>query len=159
MPKKTHKQDSREKIKFGTDGWRAVIGDGFTFENLKCISQATADFLNNSKRKPKDKKLKIAVGYDTRFMSEKFAEIVACVFSANGIKVILSDRAIPTPTISFTVKERKLDLGIMITASHNPPEFNGFKIKSSTGGSADINITQAVEKLLFKKEPKIISLN
>jgi len=148
--------DNKPKIKFGTDGWRAVIGDTFTFDNLKIITQATADLLNKSKKK--DKKLKIAVGYDTRFMSENFAEIVACVFAANGINVILSDRATPTPTVGFTVKNRKLDLGIMITASHNPPEFNGFKIKSSTGGSADVNITKKVEGLLFKSEPKLISL-
>ena len=158
MPRK-NRESRKTKIKFGTDGWRAVIGDTFTFENLRVVSQATADFLNSSRRKSKNKKFKIAVGYDTRFMSEKFAEVSACVFAANGIKVILSDRATPTPTISFAVKNRKLDLGIMITASHNPPEFNGFKIKSSTGGSADVNITKAVEKLLFRREPMILSLN
>ncbi|MFH1622695.1 MAG: phosphoglucomutase/phosphomannomutase family protein [Candidatus Omnitrophota bacterium] len=151
------KKKNTSEIKFGTDGWRAVIGDTFTFENLKYISQATADFL--IKTKPRGSKFKIAVGYDTRFLSEKFAEIAACVFAANGIKVILSDRATPTPTISFCVKNKRLDLGIMITASHNPPEFNGFKIKNSTGGSADVSITKAVEKLLFKKEPKFIDLS
>jgi len=155
MPKKATKNN--REIKFGTDGWRAVIGDLFTFENVKRVSQATADYL--IKTKPKESRFRITVGYDTRFLSEKFAEVSACVFAANGIKVILSDRAIPTPTISFCVKNRKLDLGIMITASHNPPEFNGFKIKSSTGGSADVKITKAVEKLLSKKEPRSISLN
>ncbi|MBL7197918.1 MAG: phosphoglucomutase/phosphomannomutase family protein [Candidatus Omnitrophica bacterium] len=158
MSRKVIKKVNKAAIRFGTDGWRAVIGDTFTFENLRYVSQATVDFLNNTKRKFKNSKFKIVVGYDTRFMSEKFAEVVACVFAANGIKVILSDRAMPTPAISFCVKNRKLDLGIMITASHNPPEFNGFKIKSSTGGSADVDITKTVEKLLFKKEPKIISL-
>lgn len=152
----TKKESSRAKIKFGTDGWRAVIGDTFTFDNLKVVSQATADYLNRTK--PKGKKFKIAVGYDTRFMSENFADVVAGVFAANGIQVILSDRATPTPTISFTVKNRKLDMGIMITASHNPPEFNGFKIKSSTGGSADVNITKAVEGLLFKKDVNFMPL-
>jgi phosphomannomutase len=157
MSKRITRKDNNPEIKFGTDGWRAIIGDTFTFENLRHISQATADFLNSSKSgKPK---FKIVVGYDTRFMSEKFAEVAACVFAANGIKVILSDRATPTPSVSFCVKKRELDLGIMITASHNPPEFNGFKIKSSTGGSADVNITKAVEKFLFKKEPKLVSLN
>ncbi|MFH1622085.1 MAG: phosphoglucomutase/phosphomannomutase family protein [Candidatus Omnitrophota bacterium] len=151
------KNKNASEIKFGTDGWRAVIGEAFTFENLKYVSQATADFLNSTKSR--GSKFKIVVGYDTRFLSEKFAEIAACVFAANGIKVILSDRATPTPTISFCVKNRKLDLGIMITASHNPPEFNGFKIKSSSGGSADASMTKAVEKLLFKKESKFIDLN
>ncbi|MDD5618302.1 MAG: phosphoglucomutase/phosphomannomutase family protein [Candidatus Omnitrophica bacterium] len=159
MPKtKVSKCCGKATIKFGTDGWRAVIGDTFTFDNLKVISQATADFLNKQKSKAKDKKLKITVGYDTRFLSENFAETVACVFAANGIQVILSDRMTPTPTVSFTVKTKKLDLGIMITASHNPPEFNGFKIKSSTGGSADLDITKAVEGLLFKKEPQVLPL-
>ena len=157
MSKKNNRANRKDKIKFGTDGWRAVIGDTFTFENLEVVSQATADFLNSLK--PKNKKFKIVVGYDTRFMSEKFAEIAACVFAANGINVILSDRAIPTPTVSFIVKKRKLDLGIMITASHNPPEFNGFKIKSNTGGSADVSITKKVERLIFKSEPKILSLS
>lgn len=157
MPKKTTQRFNKEPVKFGTDGWRAVIGDTFTYENLKRVSQATAEYL--IKTKPKGSKFKIVVGYDTRFLSEKFAEISARVFAANGIKVILSDSFTPTPTISFCVKNRKLDLGIMITASHNPPEFNGFKIKSSTGGSADVNVTKAVEKLLSKKEPKFISLS
>ncbi len=155
MSKKATK--SNREIKFGTDGWRAVIGDTFTFKNVKRVSQATADYL--FRLKPKGAKIKIVVGYDTRFQSEKFAEVSACVFAANGIKVILSDRATPTPTISFCVKKKKLDLGIMITASHNPPEFYGFKIKSSTGGSADVSITKAVERLLSKKEPRSISLN
>ncbi|MBM3245471.1 MAG: phosphoglucomutase/phosphomannomutase family protein, partial [Candidatus Omnitrophica bacterium] len=97
------------EIKFGTDGWRAVIGDTYTFKNLKVISQATADFLGSGK--------KIAIGFDTRFMSGRFAEIAAGVFAANGIEVFLSDRPVPTPTLSFAVKNRKLDLGIMITAS------------------------------------------
>ncbi|MDD5006056.1 MAG: phosphoglucomutase/phosphomannomutase family protein [Candidatus Omnitrophica bacterium] len=153
------KNSIKEKIKFGTDGWRAVIADTFTFENLKIVSQATADFLKSSQAKSKNKKLNIAVGYDTRFMSENFAEIVACVFAANGINVILSDRLTPTPTISFAVKTRKLDLGIMITASHNPPEFNGFKIKSHTGGSADISVTKKVEKLLCKNKPRFMPLS
>lgn len=159
MPKISQQKDCQAKIKFGTDGWRAVIGDSFTFDNLKIISQATADFLNTSKKKSSKGKFIVAIGYDTRFLSEKFAEISACVFAGNGIKVILSDRATPTPTVSFAVKTNNLDLGIMITASHNPPEFNGFKIKSPTGGSADTNITGAVEKLLFKNKPKVISLN
>lgn len=128
------------EIKFGTDGWRGVIGDDYTFKNLKIVSQAVADYLGKGK--------KAAVGYDTRFMSERFAEISAQVLSANGIEVILSDRAIPTPALSFCVNKRKLDLGIMITASHNPAEYNGFKIKTNTGGAAGPEITKKVESLL-----------
>ncbi len=131
-------------IKFGTDGWRAVIGESYTFANLKIVSQAVSDYLGPGKR--------IAVGFDTRFMSGRFAKIAAEVFSNNGIKVVLSDRPIPTPALSFAVKSRKLDLGIMITASHNPAEYNGFKIKTPSGGAAGQDITSTVE-ILFGKTP------
>lgn len=132
-------QDNLE-IKFGTDGWRGIIGDNYTFGNLKILTQAVADYLGAAK--------KVAVGFDTRFMSANFAQIVAEVFSNNGIEVILSDQPIPTPTLSYTVKSRKLDLGIMITASHNPAEYNGFKIKDPSGGSAGPEVTGKIEKLL-----------
>lgn len=87
-------------------------------------------------------------------MSAEFAKTAANVLSANGLKVTLSDRAIPTPALSFTVRERKLDLGIMITASHNPPEYNGFKIKNPSGGAASQDVTDAVEALLGKNPVK-----
>lgn len=129
-------------IKFGTDGWRGVIGDDYTFKNLKVVSEAIADYLGPGK--------KVAVGYDTRFMSADFAEVVSDTLSNRGIEIILSDRAIPTPTLSFTVKSRKLDLGIMITASHNPAEYNGLKIKTASGGAAGPEITAEVESRLGK---------
>lgn len=138
-------QDNAE-IKFGTDGWRGIIGDNYTFKNLKIVSQAVADYLVSAK--------KVAVGYDTRFMSAEFAGIAAEILKNNGMQVLLSDGAIPTPALSFTVKSRKLDLGIMITASHNPPEYNGFKIKVSSGGAAGPEVTDAVEKLLGRTAPK-----
>lgn len=137
-----------DKIKFGTDGWRAVIAKDFTFENLGRLTQATADYANKDLRTLSSGKLKVCVGYDTRFLSEKFAQTVAEVLSANNIEAILSDKAIPTPALSFAVKNLKLDLGIMITASHNPPEFNGFKIKNASGGAADVSVTQKVESLI-----------
>ena len=139
---------SNSEIKFGTDGWRAVIGQEYTFENLKIVSQAVADYLGSGKS--------IAVGFDTRFMSDRFAEVASGVFRDNGIEVILSDRAIPTPALSFTVKNRRLDLGIMITASHNPPEYNGFKIKNSSGGAAGPQVTQDIESRLGKTPIKEI---
>ena len=139
---------SNSEIKFGTDGWRAVIGQDYTFENLKIVSQAVADYLGSGKS--------IAVGFDTRFMSDRFAEVVCAVFRNNGIEVILSDRAIPTPALSFTVKNRRLDLGIMITASHNPPEYNGFKIKNSSGGAAGPQVTRDIESRLGKTPIKEI---
>lgn len=143
-------------IKFGTDGWRAVIGEDYTFENLKIISQAVADYLK--KNKPRDF-LKVVVGYDTRFMSYKFAQVVSSVFSANRIRVLLSKEPIPTPVVSLTTLRRGLDLGIMITASHNPYYFNGFKIKDERGASASLEITSKVEDLLYKTKPRVFSLD
>ncbi|MBN2831374.1 MAG: phosphoglucomutase/phosphomannomutase family protein [Candidatus Omnitrophica bacterium] len=138
--------NSVSTIKFGTDGWRAIIADTYTIENVKILSQAVADYLGRGK--------KVAVGYDTRFMSDKFALTAAVVFQSNGIEVILSDRPTPTPALSFVVKSRKLDLGIMITASHNPAEYNGFKIKNSAGGGASLELTKEVEGLLGKTPVK-----
>ena len=134
------------QIKFGTDGWRAIIADTYTLENVRILSQAVADYLGSSK--------KVAVGYDTRFMSAQFAQEAAIVLKNNGIEVLLSDQPTPTPALSFIVKSRKLDLGIMITASHNPAEYNGFKIKNAAGGGASQEITQAVEGLLGKNPVK-----
>lgn len=134
------------KIKFGTDGWRAIIGEDYTFSNVMLLTQAVADYLGPGK--------KAAVGYDSRFMSWRFAELAAGVLSANGIKVFLSDRIIPTPTLSFAVKNKKLDLGVMITASHNPAEYNGFKLKVSTGGAAGPEVTGEIEKRLGRSKVK-----
>ena len=131
-----------DQIKFGTDGWRAIIGDTYTFENLKILAQATADYLGKGKS--------VVVGYDTRFMSDKFAQVVSDVLGNNGIKVVLSDRCIPTPALSFAAKTLHMDLGVMITASHNPAEYNGFKIKMPSGGAAPVEVTKAVEALLGK---------
>jgi alpha-D-glucose phosphate-specific phosphoglucomutase len=141
---------SGKEIKFGTDGWRAVIADNYTFKNLKILSQAVADYLGTGRS--------VAVGFDTRFMSDKFAEAVANILGNNGLTVILSDRPIPTPALSFAVKSRRLDLGVMITASHNPPEYNGFKIKVPSGGAASAEVTSAVENLLGKSQVQEVPL-
>ena len=133
------------EIKFGTDGWRAVIADTYTFKNLKVLSQAVADYLGRGK--------KVAIGFDTRFMSDKFAAIVAEVLGNNEIKVVLSDSPVPTPALSLATRDLKNDLGIMITASHNPAEYNGFKIKLPSGGAAPVEVTRAVEDLLGKNTP------
>ncbi|MFA4988477.1 MAG: phosphoglucomutase/phosphomannomutase family protein [Candidatus Omnitrophota bacterium] len=138
------------QIKFGTDGWRAIIADTYTLENVKILSQAVADYLGSGK--------KVAVGYDTRFMSAKFAEAAGAVLKNNGMEVVLSDRPTPTPALSFIVKSRKLDLGIMITASHNPAEYNGFKIKNAAGGGASQELTRQVEALLCKNPVKDAAL-
>jgi len=130
-------------IKFGTDGWRGVISDNFTFENVRLAAQAIADYYIS-----RNKITKIAVGFDTRFMSDKYAEIVSVVLAGNGIDVVLSDRCVPTPTLSFAVQKRSLTSGVMITASHNPASYNGIKIKTAEGGAAGVEVTREVEKLI-----------
>ncbi len=138
-------------IKFGTDGWRAVISEDFTFDNVKIVAQAMADYIksdNGPASKVKDRR--VVIGYDTRFLSDKYAELMACVLAANGVKVILSDRPTPTPSVSFAIKNRSLTGGIMITASHNPARYNGIKYKAYYGGSAGPEITKAFEGYLGK---------
>jgi phosphomannomutase len=131
----------REEITFGTDGWRAIIADGFTFDNVALAAKAYAKYLK------KEGQVKgVAVGYDTRFLSKEFAEVVSGVIAASNIPVILSDQAIPTPALSYTVRSLELSGGIMITASHNPPNFNGFKVKGAYGGSATMAIVRKIEK-------------
>ena len=128
-------------IKFGTDGWRAVISDDFTFENLRIVAQAYCNYLIKNKLAKKG----IAVGYDNRFQSEDFALEAAKVAASNNIKVYYTEKSVPSPVTSFLVKNRSLGGGIMITASHNPPNWNGFKIKSQFACSASQDVTKAVE--------------
>ena len=135
-------------IKFGTDGWRAIIAKEYTFANVKVVSQAVADYVGAGK--------KVAIGFDTRFLSAEFAQASAEVLKANGLEVIVSDKAVPTPALSFAVRKRNCDLGVMITASHNPAQYNGFKIKTSTGGAAGSEITKAIEKLLAVSAVKTV---
>lgn len=137
-------------IKFGTDGWRAVISEDFTFENVKKVAQGMADYLKNEAQALKVKDRTVVIGYDTRFLSDKYAELVSSVLAANGIKVILSDRPTPTPSVSFAIKDRGLVGGVMITASHNPARYNGIKFKAYYGGSAGPDITKAFEAYLDK---------
>ncbi|HVR37241.1 MAG TPA: phosphoglucomutase/phosphomannomutase family protein [Methylomirabilota bacterium] len=133
-------------IKFGTDGWRAVIAEGFTFANLDRVTQATADFWNQhpvEKTRPT-----VVVGFDRRFLSDQFARRAAEILAGNGFSVLLVKSPTPTPAISFAVKAEKAVGGVMITASHNPPAFNGFKLKAHYGGSAEPSMCQGVEALL-----------
>ncbi len=143
------------KIKLGTDGWRAVISDDFTFANVRIVAQAIRDFLKDEYKS--EKKISTIVGYDPRFMSEKYAEIVAKNFVANGIDVVVTDRPSPTPAVAYAIKEKKLNGGVMITASHNPPYYNGVKYKAFYAGSADPGIVGKIEKKLHKSEPKRIT--
>jgi phosphomannomutase len=184
-------------IRFGTDGWRAIIAEGFTFANLERVAQACADYLvhqsaeqNNqpttksllqqlvevgqisqdeaetqmfrnvilkaveSAKTQTNSQSLVIIGYDYRFLSEKFAERVSEIIAGNGLRPALFDKAVPTPLVSWAVKESGAAGGIVITASHNPPEFNGFKIKAPWGGSASPEITSAVESLVDAQPPR-----
>jgi phosphomannomutase len=134
------------KIKFGTDGWRGVIADDFTFENIAKVALATANFYK------RHKKIKngIVIGYDSRFLSKEFAEKVAEVIGNRGIKVILSDKISSTPMVSLLTKNLNAAGGVVITASHNPAQYNGFKIKGDFGGPAHPETIAKVEKELKK---------
>lgn len=140
------------QIKFGTDGWRAIIAEDFTFRNVDRVAQATADYWSTNPVSGTEKK--VIVGYDRRFLSDQFGQRVAEVFGGNGIKVLLSDQPVPTPSVSFAVKKEKAVSGVMITASHNPPAFNGYKIKAWFGGSAEPALCQAIEAMLDRGEVK-----
>ncbi|MBV9080550.1 MAG: phosphoglucomutase/phosphomannomutase family protein [Elusimicrobia bacterium] len=131
------------EIKFGTDGWRDVIGDGFTFANVKRAAQAACDVA----RKESKSRL-ILIGFDRRFFSDRFAEAAASVAAGNGFRVELASQPISSPTLSFHVHQRRAAMGFMITASHNPYRFNGFKLKGVHGGSVDESVTKAVEARL-----------
>ena len=140
-------------IKFGTDGWRAVIAEEFTFDNVRVVAQALADYLDD---RSEDKR--VAIGYDFRFLSEDFARAVAEVLAANGVTVFLSPHACATPHVSYYVRKNNLPVGVVITASHNPYNYNGFKIKERFGGSASLETTKAVEGWLGKSAVKTMPL-
>ena len=137
-------------IKFGTDGWRALMDTDFTMENVEKVAQAYADHLVETVAAPNKHAARVVVGYDFRKNSEDFAARFADVLAANGVEVALSDCACPTPAVSFTIVRGKYDGGVAVTASHNPPGYNGIKLKTDFGGSAEKNITDAVERRLGK---------
>ena len=141
------------EIKFGTDGWRAVIAEDFTFTNVGRVAQAVADYY---KERMGEKGL--VVGYDTRFLSREFAELVAEVLTANDLPVVLSRQDCPTQCISFAIQTGNLAGGIIVSASHNPPEFNGIKIRESFGGSAPPEVTHQIEALLDKSKIRRVRL-
>lgn len=136
------------QIKFGTDGWRAVIAEDFTFANVERVAQATADYWAANPIAGTRKK--VVIGFDRRFLSDQFARRSAEVFLGNGFEVVLTDRPTPTPSVSYAVRAMKAVGGVMITASHNPPSFNGFKLKAHFGGSAEPSMCQGVESFLDK---------
>ena len=132
-------------IRFGTDGWRAVISDEFTFENVRHVSQAIADrALAHAQGGPPT----YVVGYDTRFLSDRYAHTVAGVLAGNGIRVLLTRRFAATPAVSYAIVHHGAQGGVMITASHNPPRYNGIKLKAAYGGSASPQASREVERIL-----------
>jgi phosphomannomutase len=131
-------------IKFGTDGWRGIIADEFTVENVKRVAQGTAQYIKN---KHSDN-LSIVLGHDCRFAGELFAETTAKVMCANGIKVKLAKNFVSTPMISLGAVKHKAALGVIITASHNPSEYNGFKLKAHYGGPSSPATIDEVEKAI-----------
>jgi phosphomannomutase len=147
-------------IHFGTDGWRGVISDTFTFHNLRLITQAIADavaseeWLNGAYSGPKPDSTKMVVGFDTRFLSDRYAAEAARVLAANGFKVYLTTADVPTPAVSYSVRHLGAIAGIMITASHNAPRYNGVKLKATYGGSAIGEQCRRVEVYLNDNESR-----
>ena len=128
-------------IEFGTDGWRGIIGEDFTFDNVRVCAQGVADYLQNRGTAAQG----LLVGYDTRFASEDFAAAVAEVLAANGIKVYLSPRATPTPVTTYAIVVKGAAGAVIITASHNPAVWNGFKYKPEYAGSASPEVVAELE--------------
>lgn len=135
-------------IKFGTDGWRAIIAEDFTFDNVRACAQAVADYLKDSGLASRG----LVIGYDTRFASEAFAAAVAEVVAANDVKVYLSPRVTPTPVVSYGILDRQAGGGVVITASHNPAAWNGFKYKPEYAGSASPEVVAELERRLANIE-------
>lgn len=148
----------KNEITFGTDGWRGIIARDFTFDNVRVCAQGTADYLKKSGMSARG----LIIGYDTRFASEDFAAAAAEVTAANGIKTYLCDKATPTPVVSYGVLAKKAAGAIIITASHNPGAWNGFKYKDQYGASAPDEITdemiKSIERILPKGPPERIPL-
>jgi phosphomannomutase len=182
----THRREHPSPVRFGTDGWRAPIAEEFTFENVERVAQAYADYVKQQQAQTAQAQQKkraqarksdsgaldaearsrtatahphVVVGYDRRFLSESFAARASEVLAGNEIEVSLFDTDVPTPLVSWAVRERAAAGGVVITASHNPPHFNGFKIKAPWGGSATPETTVAVETLLDANPVQLASLS
>ena len=146
-------------VKFGTDGWRAVISEEFTFANLRLVAQAIADLVRAENATDPS----VVIGFDTRFLSDRYAAEVASVMAANDVQTLLARADTPTPAISYAVVNRKATAGVMITASHNPPRYNGVKLKASYGGSASVAQHRLVERYLLEngaagQEPRLMPI-
>jgi phosphomannomutase len=138
--------ETKTVVKFGTDGWRGIIADDFTYANVRVAAAAIANYVLANE----DAAAGVCIGYDTRFGSRSFAKVVAAVMAGAGIPVAMAAEITPTPSLSYAVRERKAAGGVMITSSHNPAEWNGVKYKASYGGSGKPSIMTAIESYLEK---------
>jgi phosphoglucomutase len=156
-------------LEFGTGGLRGIMGVGTNRMNIYTVAMATQGFANYIKlMNPNEKELRVAIAYDCRNNSPAFANITADVMSANGIKVFIFDCLRPTPELSFAVRELHCHAGVMVTASHNPKEYNGYKAYWNDGGQLvsphDKNVIAEVEKIAdpsmvnFKRNPELITV-
>src|ERR1041385_3732197 len=132
------------KIGFGTDGWRGVIAEDYTFDNVRRAAQGFASYLLEQNKHGQW----VVVGHDKRFASEHFAAAAAEVLAGNGLNVYLTDGATPTPVIAFAVVDKKACGAVNITASHNPPTDNGFKVRDPNGGAIDPDGLKKIEALI-----------
>ncbi|GIV21524.1 MAG: phosphoesterase [Armatimonadota bacterium] len=132
---------SKVEIRFGTDGWRGVIDEDFNEANVRLVARAVAEYLHSAKPDGHG----VLVGYDNRLKSEVFARVAAEELARCGLPAVLSESSLSSPALSFAVHHRQAQGGVMITASHNPPQFNGFKFKANYGGSALPEITEQIE--------------
>src|ERR1051325_5740374 len=132
------------KIGFGTDGWRGIIAEDYTFDNVRRAAQGFASYLLEQGKQGQW----VVVGHDKRFASEHFAATAAEVLAGNGFKVYLTDGATPTPVIAFAVVNKKACGAVNITASHNPPTDNGFKVRDENGGAIDPEGLKRIEALI-----------
>ena len=137
------------EIKFGTDGWRAVIGDTYTFANVERVAAATAAWL----QKHGPDKPSVILGYDTRFLGRQFAERAAQVLASRGVAVTMSDSFTTTPAVSWATKTYGASAGVVITASHNPPSYSGYKLKAHFGGPSTPEDVAAVEAEIVPERP------
>ncbi len=139
-------------IKFGTDGWRGLIARDFTFENIRFVALATARYMQKNGMK------KLMIGYDTRFLGKDFTAETAMVLAENGIDVLMSEKFAATPQLSYQTLKMGCDLGVVITASHNPAEYNGYKLKAAFGGPAtpeQVKELEAELKPILEEKPEI----
>jgi phosphoglucomutase len=142
-------------IKFGTSGWRGIIGEDFTFDNVRVASQGIANYLKKSGQKGSG----VIVAYDTRFLSEKFSSEAAKILAFNGIQAYLCNRDVPTPCVSFETVRRKAMGAINFTASHNPPEYNGLKFSTANGAPALPEVTKGIEHEIHALQDKNVRVD